>query len=107
MASYEGTVDIRATPRTVVSLLHDLAGWTTWTSTILEATPLGSGGVKPGTRVRARQPGLPVSVWTVDVVDERRFEWNNFRHGLRTVATHRIESTPQGSRLSVTIQQDG
>jgi hypothetical protein len=107
MASYQGTIDIQAAPKVVVGLLHDLGGWARWTSTILEATPLGSGVVQPGARVRARQPGLPVSVWTVDVVDERTFEWNNYRHGLRTVATHRIEATPEGSRLEVTIRQDG
>jgi hypothetical protein len=107
MASYEGTVDIHAIPTTVVGLLHNLAGWTSWTGTILEATPLGSGVVQPGARVRARQPGLPVSVWTVDVVDERTFQWNNYRHGLRTVATHLITPTPEGSRVEVTIRQDG
>jgi hypothetical protein len=107
MASYQGTVNIHATPSTVIGLLHNLRGWTSWTSTILEATPLGSGVVQPGARVRARQPGLPVSVWTVDVVDDHAFEWNNYRHGLRTVATHDIDSTPEGSRLTVTIRQEG
>ena len=107
MTSYEGSVDIHAAPKTVVGLLHDLSGWTSWTSTIVEATPLGRGVVEPGTRVRARQPGLPVSVWTVDVVTDHAFEWNNYRHGLRTVARHHIDATPEGSRLQVTIQQDG
>ena len=107
MTSYQGTVDIHAKPAAVAALLHDLNGWTSWTSTILEATPLGSGVVRPGTRVRARQPGLPVSVWTVDVVDDHSFEWNNYRHGLRTVALHHIDATPDGSRLEVTIHQDG
>ena len=107
MASYTGVIYIHAAPKLVVGLLHDLSGWTSWTGTILEATPLGSGVVAPGARVRARQPGLPVSVWTVDVVDERTFEWNNYRRGLRTVATHRIEPTPEGSQLEVTIRQEG
>jgi hypothetical protein len=107
MASYERSIEIQAPPRTVIGLLHDLGGWTSWTSTVLEATPLGTGEVRPGARVRARQPGLPVSVWTVDAVDDETFEWNNFRHGLRTVATHRITPTPTGSTLSVTIRQEG
>ena len=107
MTSYTGTIDIQAPTTAVVGLLHDLKGWTGWTGTILEATPLGSGVVRPGARVRARQPGLPVSVWTVDVVDERTFEWNNYRHGLRTVATHRLTPNAAGSTLIVTIRQDG
>ncbi len=107
MTTYERSVDIAAPASTVVRLLHDLKGWARWTSTILEATPLGSGVVQPGARVRARQPGLPVSVWTVDLVDDEHFEWNNLRHGLRTVATHLISPTATGCRLTVTIRQDG
>ena len=107
MTSYERTIEIQAPARTVIGLLHDLRGWTSWTSTIIEATPLGSGVVRPGARVRARQPGLPVSVWTVDVVDDGTFEWNNLRHGLRTVATHTLTPTPDGCTLHVAIRQEG
>jgi hypothetical protein len=107
MTSYVRSIDIHAPASTVVALLHDLRGWTSWTSTIIEATPLGSGLVRPGARVRARQPGLPVSVWTVDVVDEQTFEWNNVRRGLRTVATHRITPTVGGCTLEVMIRQEG
>ncbi|MDX6254929.1 MAG: hypothetical protein QOJ11_1263 [Frankiales bacterium] len=107
MAAYVESIDISAPAETVSGILHDLNGWTGWTSTVQEATPLGSAVVRPGTRVRVRQPGLPVSVWTVDVAEPTAFEWNNLRHGLRTVARHRIADTPQGSTLSVTIEQEG
>ena len=53
------------------------------------------------------QPGLPVSVWTVDVAEQGRFEWNNVRYGLRTVARHVLDETPQGCRLTVDIEQTG
>jgi hypothetical protein len=107
MASYTDSIEIHAPVAIVSGLLLDLSGWTSWTTTVQEATPLGSAVVAPGTRVRVRQPGLPVSVWTVDVADRAGFEWNNYRHGLRTVATHRIDDTPGGSRLSVRINQTG
>jgi hypothetical protein len=107
MSSYTGIVEIEAPAAIVSGLLLDLSGWTSWTTTVVEATPLGKGVVAPGARVRVRQPGLPVSVWTVDVADRASFEWNNLRHGLRTVATHRIEETPTGTRLSVAITQTG
>jgi hypothetical protein len=107
MSSYTGIIEIQAPAAIVSGLLLDLSGWTSWTTTVLEATPLGKGVVAPGARVRVRQPGLPVSVWTVDVADRAGFEWNNLRHGLRTVATHRIEETPTGTRLSVQIAQTG
>ncbi|MDX6205646.1 MAG: hypothetical protein QOF39_1703 [Frankiales bacterium] len=107
MASYAQSIDIQAPAATVSGLLLDLHGWTGWTTTVREATPLGSATVAPGTRVRVRQPGLPVSVWTVDVADLAGFEWNNVRRGLRTVATHRIDGTASGSRLSVRIDQTG
>lgn len=107
MATYQGSVEIGAQAETVARLLHDLDGWTGWTSTIQEATPLGRGVVEPGARVRCRQPRLPVSVWTVDQVDERTFCWNNYRHGLRTDASHRMTPTLSGCRLDVEITQQG
>lgn len=107
MATYQGSAEIAAPAEKVVHLLHDLHGWTSWTRTIEEATPLGRGVVEPGARVRCRQPMLPVSVWTVDVVDDRTFSWNNYRHGLRTVATHRITPTLTGCHLDVEIVQEG
>ncbi|MDX6203727.1 MAG: hypothetical protein QOJ83_3227 [Frankiales bacterium] len=107
MAAYVESIDIKAPTDIVSGLLRNLSGWTSWTSTVAEATPLGSAEVHPGTRVRVRQPGLPVSVWTVDVADRTAFEWNNLRHGLRTLATHRITDTATGCNLTVTIEQQG
>jgi hypothetical protein len=107
MTTYSGSIDINAPAGTVSALLHDMPRWTTWTTTVREATPLGAADMSPGTRVRVRQPGLPTSVWTVDRADGDGLEWNNYRHGLLTVATHRIEPTPTGCRLSVRIEQSG
>ena len=107
MAAYTGSIEISAPAGRVSGLLHDMPRWTTWTKTIVEATPLGAADMSPGTRVRVRQPGLPVSVWTVDRADGDGLEWNNYRHGLRTVATHRIEPNASGCRLTVTIDQEG
>jgi Polyketide cyclase / dehydrase and lipid transport len=108
MASYARTIDIQAPADTVSAILLDLHGWCDWTRTILEATPLKNAEVRPGTRVRVRQPRLPgTSVWTVDKADARSFEWNNVRRGLRTVARHRLDDNGQASRLTVVIEQDG
>ena len=101
MTTYTGSIQINAPAATVAGLLHDLPGWTSWTTTIVEATPLGAADMSPGTRVRVRQPGLPVSVWTVDRADDDGLEWNNLRHGLRTVATHRLSPSGTGCRLTV------
>jgi Polyketide cyclase / dehydrase and lipid transport len=107
MASYTQSIEIQAPVAIVSGILLDLAGWTSWTSTVQEATPLGTAVIAPGTRVRVRQPGLPVSVWTVDVADRANLVWNNLRHGLRTVAVHRLEDNGTGSRLTVRIDQAG
>ena len=107
MTTYTGSIEIDAPAGVVSGLLHDMPRWTTWTTTVREATPLGAADMSPGTRVRVRQPGLPTSVWTVDRADGDGLEWNNYRHGLRTVATHRLETTDAGSLLTVQIEQDG
>jgi hypothetical protein len=107
VAAYVESIDINAPTDIVSGFLRNLSGWTSWTSTVDEATPLGSAEVHPGTRVRVRQPGLPVSVWTVDVADRTAFEWNNLRHGLRTVAKHQIADTATGCNLTVAIEQHG
>jgi hypothetical protein len=107
MASYESRIEITAPAATVSSLLLNLSNWTSWTRTVDEATLLGKTTVEPGTRVRTRQPYLPVSIWTVDVADERAFEWNNLRHGLRTVARHDISETDGGALVTAKIVQEG
>ncbi|BEP16458.1 hypothetical protein acdb102_47690 [Acidothermaceae bacterium B102] len=107
MVSYELTTEIDAPAATVVEILHNMKGWVDWTRTVVEATPLGDGVVRPGARVRVRQPKVPTSVWTVDRVDPTTFEWNNLRLGLSTVATHTFADTPTGCSLTVTIRQSG
>jgi hypothetical protein len=107
MTTYTTSTEIEAPASTVSGLLLDMPRWTSWTTTIQEATPLGAAVLSPGTRVRVRQPRLPVSVWTVDRADDDGLEWNNYRHGLRTVARHRIEASARGCRLTVHIEQAG
>src|SRR4051794_36923562 len=107
MTTYTATTDIEAPAHIVSGLLLDMPRWTSWTTTVQEATPLRAAELTAGTRVRVRQPRLPVSVWTVDRADASGLEWDNFRHGLRTVATHQIERTSSGCRLSVRIEQTG
>jgi hypothetical protein len=107
MTTYTSTIEIDAPAQIVSGLLLDMPRWTSWTKTVQEATPLRTVVLSPGTRVRVRQPGLPVSVWTVDRADGSALEWNNFRHGLLTVAIHRLQRTATGCRLSVQINQTG
>ncbi|BEP16384.1 hypothetical protein acdb102_46950 [Acidothermaceae bacterium B102] len=107
MAAYTKSIEISAPPAAVAELLLDLPGWPTWTASVNEVTPLGGEPVAPGTRVRVRQPRLPVAVWTVDAIGDYHFDWNSHSPGVTTVATHRILPTNTGCTVTLSINQSG
>ena len=103
------TIEIEAPVARVWALTVDLAGLPDVTPTITEVEVLDRGEVRPGTRARLSQPGLPTGVWIVEeVVPERRFVWSRTMPGLRMVASHLLE--PVGDdrcRQTLSIEVDG
>jgi hypothetical protein len=108
MPRYTSSIDINASPRVVWCILADVEQWPSWTSTMTRVTKLAPGPLAKGMRARIVQPKLPPAVWRVTEIHEGRdFTWVNWHPGIRVTATHVIQSTPTGARVTVSIRLSG
>lgn len=102
------TIDVDAPPERVWAVMTNVAAWPQWTASVTEATRLDSGHFDVGSRVRIRQPRLPVAVWTVEEVESgRSFTWVTGLPGFRSRAHHLVERRREGSRVTLEIDQRG
>lgn len=108
MPQYTSSIDIKASPRVVWNILADLEQWPSWTPTMKRVTKLTPGPLAKGTAARIVQPKLMPGVWRVTEIHEGRdFTWVQWKPGLRITATHVIQSTPVGARVTVSIRLSG
>jgi carbon monoxide dehydrogenase subunit G len=104
---YRTTVDVDAPAETVWSIVHDVEAWPSWTPT-METVELQGPTLEPGVEVRVRQPGHRPDLYTVLVVDGRRFLWAARKTGFRQWADHRVESVDAGHcRVELVFGVDG
>jgi uncharacterized protein YndB with AHSA1/START domain len=102
------TVDISAPPEVVWVLLSDVESWPEWTASITWVRSIRPGPLQVGSRVRIKQPRLPVTVWTVsDLVEGERFTWTATSPGVNTRASHRVIPAAEGSQATLSIDQAG
>jgi hypothetical protein len=89
----------KATPATVWAILMDVETWPAWTTTMTSLTRLEPGALHVGSRVRIRQPGMLVRVWTVTELDnECSFTWTVRIPGALLTARH-VLSESRGSTV--------
>ncbi|WP_374970005.1 SRPBCC family protein [Terrabacter sp. BE26] len=102
------SVDVDAPAARVWAVLRDVERWPEWTSSFRSVTLLDP-ALGEGARVRADQPRIPTTVWTVTHLAEgREFTWEASGPGLRTVGRHVVESTGDGRcRVTLSITQSG
>jgi len=103
------SVDIEARPEEVWQVMSDIERWPEWTPSI-DAVSFVDGAASLGIGVRARikQPKVPAMVWTVtELTPNRSFTWTNRAMGIASIATHSIEPTQRGSRVTLAVQQSG
>ena len=108
MTHFGITVDIAAPPDRVWAVLSDIERWPEWTPTVRLVTRLDQGPLTIGSRARIRQPGLPPAAWQItELVEGRRFTWVTRSPGVRVVAQHGVESTPPGTRATLSLEFSG
>ncbi len=101
-------VDVDAAPDDVFAVYADVEGWPGWTASMTEVRRLDAGPLRVGSRARVRQPGLPVTIWTVtDLTPGRSFTWERRTAGLRTVGRHLVDTRAGGSRVRAELQLTG
>jgi uncharacterized protein YndB with AHSA1/START domain len=100
---FRTTVEIDAPPDIVWATLLDVDHWPEWTRSVRTVERLDGTTLESGGRVRIKQPGLPMLVWTVSEVEPgTSFTWRAASPGLTTVGTHRVEPVA-GDRTAVTL----
>ena len=102
------TVGINAPPEVVWAVLSDVESWPEWTASVTSVRSIRPGPLQVGSRVRIKQPRLPVTVWTVsDLVEGERFTWTATSPGVNTRASHRVIPAAEGSQATLSIDQAG
>ncbi|GAB2531495.1 SRPBCC family protein [Nocardia heshunensis] len=105
---FEVTSDTTADPVRAWTALMTVADWPRWTESMTAVQALDPGPLAPGSRVRITQPGMPPLVWTVtDFQEGVEFTWAAASAGVRTLARHRLDATPGGTRITLGIEQSG
>lgn len=102
------TIEINAAPDDVWRVLKDVERWHEWTASIDEVHLLDGAAFDVGAKARIKQPKMPPIVWTVtEVTPNHGFAWTSASAGVEVVATHTIEPTANGSRVTLTVNQKG
>ena len=108
VASESLSIDIAAAQERVWQVITDVESWPQWTTSMTTVKRLDDGPLRVGSRARIKQPGLPNLVWQVtDISDGDEFTWVTRTPGVDTTATHRVEETPGGVRLTLTVAWTG
>ena len=105
----ERSIEIVAPRATVWGVMADVERWPEWTASVTSVELLDQAPFGVGSRVRIRQPRLPVAVWTVTALEvERFFIWQAVVPGLKTVAGHRVDATrSDGARVTLALSWSG
>ena len=110
MKSFSTTIEIKAPPQRVWSVLADIEGWPDWTASVQSIERFESGPLSVGTRARLRQPKLRPAIWQITQIEKgSNFTWVTRSLGLAITAHHRVEPVKKGnaSRVTLTIEFSG
>ena len=108
MPRFQHVISISAPPERVWDVLVDIERWPARIPTVDQAERLDDGPLAVGARTRLAQPKLPEAVWTVtELTPGSAFTWTSTSPGVRVTASHVVESSPEGSRLTLAIDLGG
>ena len=108
MPRFEHAIAISAPPERVWDVLVDVEAWPARIPTVDRVERLDDGPLAVGARTRLAQPKLPEAVWTVtELTPGVAFTWTSSSPGVRITASHLIEPTPEGSRLTLAVDLAG
>jgi uncharacterized membrane protein len=102
------STEVKASPVQIWDLLVDVERWPLLTKSMTEVKRSDSGPLIVGSEATVKQPRLPRSVWRVTcVIPYQRFTWQATTGGVTSIGDHVIESTANGSHVTLTLNQHG
>jgi uncharacterized membrane protein len=108
MRTFEITIEIAAPPSRVWAVMSDLERWHEWTPSITSVQRLDDGPIRTGSRARVKQPKLAGSVFEVTTWNpDRGFDWVTKSPGIQGLGRHRIEPSPRGARVTLSVTFSG
>jgi uncharacterized membrane protein len=93
----------------VWDVFSDVERWPEWNASVTDLTVVSGPVLAIGSRVRIKQPLLPVLVWEVTTVQPgRSWAWTSRSVGARTTATHQLRSIDSATtHVEQTIEHTG
>ncbi|HEY5848813.1 MAG TPA: SRPBCC family protein [Microlunatus sp.] len=108
MPRFQHAIAISAPPERVWGILVDVESWPARIPTVDRVERLDDGPLAVGSRIRLAQPRLGEGVWTVtELVSGTSFTWTSTSPGVRVAASHVVEPSPEGSRLTLAVDVAG
>ncbi|MGO9437864.1 MAG: SRPBCC family protein [Terracidiphilus sp.] len=109
MGNFLYTVEIYAAPERVWAAFVDVERWPEWTPTVTRVKRMDENPLAVGSRTKLWQPQLMPAVWRVTVLDESvgLFKWTAGLPGIQVTATHRVQPTPNGSHVTLSLDYTG
>lgn len=99
----------KASAHDIWPVLSDVESWPALLPTFDKVTRLHADGpVGVGAKFEVRQPGLPKAVYQItEWQPTTLFTWESPAPGVRSTASHRLEETPEGTRIVLTMTWSG
>ena len=109
MTNFAYQIEIFAPPARIWSTWMDVDHWPDWTPTVNTTKRLDLGPLSLDSRTKIIQPKLMPAVWRVTQLDELAgiFTWATGRPGIKVTATHLVEPTSDGSRVTISLAYTG
>lgn len=106
---FEKSIEIDASPQRVWDVLSDIEAWPNRIDTVDTVELLTPAPLARGSRVRLKQPKLPLGTWEITAWDAPAyFEWTQKSSGVSSAAGHRVEALGDGrARLTLTLEMRG
>jgi len=101
-------LEIEASIERLWALTVAVEDWPTFTPTVTSVARLDAGPLGVGSRVRLKQPGQPLRVWTVTELEPpRRFAWSTRLLGCTMTGVHELLPTDAGTRNVLRVELAG
>ena len=108
MSNFQIAIEVNAPPERVWRIMSDIDHWHEWTESVTSVRRINDAPFAVGTRAVVKQPKFPPAVWKVTSIERGSgFTWESRAPGMRVVGIHRVEPTPDGSRVTLSLDYYG